>query len=356
MAENDDESQKTEDPTDKRLRDALEKGQVINSKEVGTFFAFLCLSIIIFSLGPSLLAKMTSFLKIFISDAFDFYIDGSNLNYIFKKIIINFFLLIIFPLSALIIVSILSSYFQMGNFVFSFESITPKLEKLSLIKGLKRIFSFKSIFEFLKGILKIIIISIILFAIIYPHLSEVNNLYNLDIKAILAIYHKIIANVFIASTAILAIIAIADYLYQRYEYFKSLRMTKQEVKEEFKQTEGSPEIKAKLKKIRNERARNRMMQSIPDSDVIITNPTHYSIALKYDQKTMKAPKLVAKGLDLIALKIREIAKEHSIPLYENPILARTLYKDVEIEQEVPVKYYKAVAEVISYVYNLQKNK
>ena len=354
MAESEDESQKTEEPSEKRLRDAIEKGQVIFSKELNSFLLFVMITLIVVGFIPFLLPKIHYFLKNIIEDAAYFSIERVNLGDFASVIVKKILLFLALPFSLIVIIVILSSFMQMGTFVLSTDPISPKLSNLSLMKGLKRLFSLKSLIEFFKGIIKIIIVGGAIYFVIRPYIGTLSNIYLNNIDTIISILFNLIKKIFIVTSIILAFVAVMDYLYQRYEYYQSLRMTKQEVKEEYKQQEGSPEIKAKLKKIRSDRSRRRMMQEVPKSDVVITNPTHYSVALKYDAKEMRAPILVAKGQDIIALKIREVARDNKIPIVENPILSRALYANVEVGQEIPVEYYKAVAEVISYVYSIKK--
>ena len=210
--------------------------------------------------------------------------------------------------------------------------------------------------EFLKGLVKIGIVSWVVVIAVSPQLPNVYQSHMLDTLGILALLSQILTRMLIGVCIALFFIAVLDYLYQRLMFYKQLRMTRHEVKEEMKQTEGNPEIKAKLRSIRMNRARKRMMAAVPQADVVITNPTHFSIALRYDPATMQAPIVVAKGIDEIALIIREVAKEHDIPLFENPPLARALFDSAEIDKEIPVAHYQAVAEVISYVFNLKKKK
>ena len=214
----------------------------------------------------------------------------------------------------------------------------------------------RSLVEFIKGIIKLAIVACIVYLSLMSDIQDMLIYPQFDIGQIIYKIQQVVNHIMLYVCIFLAIIAVADYSYQRFEYIKSLRMTKEEVKEEFKQAEGSPEIKKKLKSIRLERAQNRMMLDVPDAEVVITNPTHYSIALQYKPKEMNAPILVAKGVDHIALKIREIANDNEVPLIENKPLARALYDNVEIGDEVPTEHYETIAEIISYVYKLKGKK
>jgi flagellar biosynthetic protein FlhB len=218
------------------------------------------------------------------------------------------------------------------------------------MKGFGRLFSMKSIVEFIKGLLKISAIGFIGYIMVEPYMASIEHSINIPTLDILIETQSLAIRMMIGILIAFFIIAMADFLYQRWEFMKQMRMTKQEVKDEYKQTEGDPFIKGKLKQLRMEKARQRMMQNVPKADVIITNPTHFSIALKYDTEISDAPIVIAKGVDEVAFRIRELAKEHDIIIFENPPLARSLYDTVEIDDPIPIEFYKAVAEIISFVY------
>jgi len=353
MAEEDDDSQKTEEPTQKRLDDAIKKGQVIYSKEVTSFLMLFCITITILTFIPYNSKKVSFWLQNFFSDLHVYEINDANVKTIFITTIKNAVLPFFLPLFLIMVIAILSSLLQSGHMIFSFDPISPKWEKLSPLKGLKRMFSVRSLIEFFKGLVKITFIGIVLYLTIYPDLNKIITLHELSEIGIMAFLLSLIGKMLIATCIIFGFIGISDYFYQRYQYFKSMMMSKEEIKEEYKQMEGNPEVKAKLKQLRTKRAKQRMMANVPKADVIITNPTHFSVALEYKEDSMRAPKVIAKGQDLVALKIREIAKFHNIPLVENKQLARALYANAELDEEIPLEYYKAVAEVISYVYKIK---
>lgn len=258
------------------------------------------------------------------------------------------------PLAFLFIVAFLAPFVQVGP-LFAPEAIKPEISKISPIKGFKRLFSMRSLMEFAKGLLKLAIIGVVGVIIIYPYFDKFEHFIGLPIPLLMGELKSLVVSLMIGVLIVLVVVAVIDLVYQRHEHAKKMRMTKQEVKDEYKQTEGDPHVKARLRQLRSEKARQRMMQAVPSADVVITNPTHYSIALKYDPETMEAPLCVAKGIDEIALRIREVAKQHDIILYENRPLARTLYDTVEIDETIPVEQYQAVAEVISFVFK-QKGK
>jgi len=352
MAEEQDDAQKTEEPTRKRLEDAAERGQVITSRETASFFMLLAFTLVIGWVAPGLFRKTQLILSSLIERPESFATDNQSIFNLTVDIIEQLAAVLAIPLAACVVAAFAGSLIQ-GRIVFSAEPIIPKLEKISLSKGLERMFSARSLTEFGKGILKIVVVGIVAYYAVLPYFSHIKQLPDISIAGMLAFLFLTAKRMLIGICIVMFFIAIFDYLYQRYEYIRSLRMSKQEVKDEYKQQEGDPQVKARLRQIRIERARRRMMSAVPTADVIVTNPTHYSIALKYDQATMRAPKVVAKGLDNIALRIREVAEEHDIPLFENPPLAQALYATVEIDREVPAEHYKAVAEVISYVYRIK---
>jgi flagellar biosynthetic protein FlhB len=210
--------------------------------------------------------------------------------------------------------------------------------------------------EFVKGIVKLMVISFAGIVVLMPYFDGLEHFVGLDFGQAMDDMRTLFLRMMVAVLTVLFVLAIMDYLYQRYDFMQKMRMSKQELKEEFKQTEGDPQVKARLRQLREQKARQRMMQAVPEADVVITNPTHYAVALKYDSKAMDAPQMVAKGADLVAQKIRELAKEHKVPVVENAPLARALYDSMEIEQTIPAEHYKAVAEVISYVFRLKGKK
>lgn len=347
-----DESQKTEDPTQHRLNEALKKGQVAFSREVTSFLMLLSFTLLIIWLAPYLLNRASYNLQDYIEHSADIPVDEVSIMYIAKKIVMDMWGVLIFPLMIAVVVAFISAIGQNG-IIASIEPIIPKLEKISVLKGLKRLFSLKSVVELLKGILKISMVALVGFITVYPDLIRMETLHSYSIDNMVQLLDTLAGRILIGACVIMALVAIIDYMYQRHEYIKNLRMSKKDIKDELKQTEGNPEIKAKLRQIRMQRAQQRMMSAVPNADVVITNPTHFAVALQYDAETMRAPVCVARGQDHIALKIREIAKKHQITIVENPPLARALFDNMDIDEEIPNEHYQAVAEVISYVYKLK---
>ncbi len=352
MAEEQDKSQKTEEPTPKRLEEAVKKGQVAFSREVGSFFVLLTFTLIVAWMVPSLMHDTMEILSHFIQRPSSYPADVGNLGNILYNVVSDVALIMALPFLAYVIGALAAGMIQ-KPLVFSLEPIKPKLEKISVMKGIERMFSLRSIIEFLKGLVKIAITIVIVAIVVWPDMKELERLPNTSVYPFLAFLDDIISQMLISVAIIMFFVALLDYMYQRYEYIKSLKMSKQEIKDEYKQQEGDPLIKQKLRSIRMERARKRMMAEVPNADVVITNPTHFAVALRYDTKTMQAPLVIAKGKDKVAMRIREVAEEHKIPVVRNPPLARSLYADVELEEEVPMELYQAVAEVIGYVYRLQ---
>jgi flagellar biosynthetic protein FlhB len=257
------------------------------------------------------------------------------------------------PAFALSLVAVFAGPVLQRGFVIATERLHPKLDHLSPMAGFKRIFSLRSVVEFGKSLAKLLIVGAVAAVLLLPELDRLPLLPSFDEFQLLHEMHALALRLVAGVLAVLAALAAFDYGYQWFSFRKSMRMTKEEMKEEYKQTEGDPVVKGKLRQIRQARARQRMMAAVPDASVVITNPTHYAVALKYEAGDRGAPKCVAKGADAIAAKIREVATAHGVPLVENPPLARALYASMDIDEEVPEEHYKAVAEVISYIFRLK---
>jgi flagellar biosynthetic protein FlhB len=351
MADDDkeDDASKTEDPSAKKLEESRKRGQVAQSRDLSTWVMFLAATLLIGAATPSMFHNFTHDLKAFLEHAHQFTMGSADIenllattSLIALKGSFLFFIILVFA-------AILGPTMQIGLLI-SPDVLKPDISKISISKGFSRLFSLKSFVEFLKGLLKMVAIGAIGFSLVAPYLDNIEHSIDTSPFDILEEIKSLAIRMMVGILIALLAIALADFLYQRWEFMKQMRMTKQEVKDEYKQTEGDPFIKGKLKQLRMEKARQRMMQNVPKADVIITNPTHFSIALKYDTEISEAPIVIAKGVDNVAFRIREIAKEHDIILYENPPLARTLFDTVDIDHPIPVELYKAVAEIISYVY------
>lgn len=353
--EEQDESQKTEEPTAKRREEAHKKGQVAFSREVTSFLILCVLAITISGFAPSMLHNARLLLEPFITRPDSFILDPNGVSDVLMNSILGGLKILILPMAGTIFVVLMSSLLQNGV-IFTAEPIMPKLSKISPLGGLKRMFSARSLAEFLKGIVKIIIVGVVGFVAVYPELSHIRQLPNSTAEAMMSYLQSTCLKLLIGILIAMFFIAILDFFFQRWQLTKQLRMTKQEIKDEYKQTEGDPMVKQRLKALRQERARQRMMAAVPEADVVITNPTHFAVALKYDSQVMKAPIVVAKGQDLIAQRIRDVAKENDVPIVENKPLAQALYKSVKIDEEIPIVHYEAVAKIISYVYELKGRK
>mgnify|MGYP003629630548 CR=1 FL=1 len=347
MAEEDD-SQKTEDPTSKKLEDARKKGQVPVSKEVGNFMLLFGGGLVLMMLGPSMAEAVRDLSLGFID------VSRAGMPILFKDVMLGMLWVLGIPFVLLVFFAAAGHLLQNG-LVVAVDRIEPKPEKLNPLKGLKNQFSMKTMVEFVKNVSKLLLVGVVLTLVIMPELVDVELYPQIPLALTLERLYDMIVILLIATISLTAVIAGLDFAYQRYEFNKQMKMSKQEIKDEYKQTEGSPEIKAKVRQIRMQRAQQRMMSNVPDADVVITNPTHFAVALKYDIDTMGAPMCVAKGQDNIALKIREVAEENGVTVMENPPVARALFATVEIDQEVPPEHYKAVAEIISFVFR-QKGK
>lgn len=353
MAEEDqDDSQKTEDATPRKIEEAFKRGQVPNSREVSNFLMLLVLTLFVVAAMPWLLEQTKLALGVYIHSPDRIPMDAGSVQRVTLGLLKEISLLMAIVFVGALTAGILSTVLQNG-FNVSGEPLMPKLEKISLIQGFKRLFSMKSIVEFLKGIIKISVIGFVAFKLLQPHLLGLEMLPSFSMQDLLSFMLLVTLRLLMWTCVLMFVVAAVDLLYQRYEFFKGLRMSREELKKEYKETQGDPAIKAKLRQLRQERARNRMMTNVPKADVIITNPEHYSVALEY-KEGMAAPVVLAKGVDLVALKIREIATANNVPIVQNPPLARSLYAAVDIEAEIPAEHYQAVAEVISYVMQLKK--
>jgi flagellar biosynthesis protein FlhB len=352
MSEDQDDSQKTEDPTPKKLEDARRKGQVPMSREVNNWIMLLAGTIVVLAFGPAMMEDLARVLRTYFEQAHDLPPVPGGFQVVVVEAFRQVLIILALPLLFLLAAAFIGPFIQIGP-LFAPELIKADISKISLMKGFGRLFSVKSIMEFVKGVLKISIISIVGYMILSPFYGSIDHLVGLPIQEVSGEIKYLTTRLLIGILVVLFVIAAMDLLYQRYEHFKKMRMSKQELKDEYRQSEGDPHVKAKLRQLRQEKARARMMQAVPTADVVITNPTHYSVALKYDPDENDAPIVVAKGVDELALRIRETAREHDVLIMPNPPLARILFDTVEVDEMVPPEHYKAVAEIISYVFKLK---
>ncbi|TCK97908.1 flagellar biosynthetic protein FlhB [Natranaerovirga hydrolytica] len=349
--------EKTEKPTPRKREKSREEGQAVKSMEVNTAFLLIALFATIYFVAP---IWTQSFIDLFNDTYRMFDISGNDLsvNFVseFMKDIMWIMLGILTPvLIVVVIVGLLVNYLQVG-FRITPKALKPKFNKISPIQGFKRIFSLKSIFELVKSILKISIILTIVYVTLSGREKALLSLYDMNLNQIILWIGTLAIEIGLKVGGFFIFIALADYIYQKLKHEKDLKMTKQEVKDEHKMTEGNPEIKSKIRQKMKEVSMKRMMQDLPKADVIITNPTHFAVAIQYEQNSLKAPFVIAKGTDFMAKKIREKAKENDIEMVENKPLARTLYYTVEIGDEIPEELYQAVAEILAFVYTLKQSR
>ena len=349
---NQDESLKTEEPTARRLQEARDKGQVARSQEVSHWFMILAFALIMSLLAPAAARSLLAILKGFIEQPHAIQVDAEGLGDLVGGLMFDIAVILALPMVIIFSAAVMGSFIQIGM-VFSIEPLKPKLSKISPWAGLKRLFSSRALVEFAKGIGKLCIVGLVVFLLVWPQRDVIPLVPTLPMIEFLELERGLAVRILFGVVAVMTVLAILDFMYQRLQHHKQLRMTKQEVKDELKQSEGDPMIKARLRQIRMERARRRMMAAVPEADVVVTNPTHYAVAMRYDADTMPAPRVTAKGIDEVARRIRQVAEKSGVPVVENPPLAQALYGSVELEAEIPPEHYKAVAEVIGYVMRLK---
>ena len=351
MADENDSSDKTQDPTQKRLDDAHDRGDVAKSQEVNTWFMIAGGTLVMSTFSGSI-GGIEIPLRNLIANSWMFHADGPSLLALAKSLEYMLIAALGVPFLMLAIAAFAGNMVQ-HRLVWSGESLKPSFSKVSPASGAKRIFGKQAAANFAKGLFKVIALGAVMSAILWPERFRLESMVRFDPSAVLGITVSLTLRLMGAVVAMLAVVAIADYFFQYRQWFERQKMSLQEMKEEFKQSQGDPHIKGRLRQLRHARMKKRMMTAVPKASVIITNPTHYAVALSYE-RGMTAPICVAKGVDLIALKIREIARQHDIPIVENVPLARALHATVEIDAEIPVEHYHAVAEVIGYVMGLKR--
>lgn len=347
-----DDASKTEDPTPKRLEEARRKGQVALSREMNSWLMLLVATLLIMALSQPMLSSTRELLKFYLEQSHTLPGAPGGLSIILGGAFWEMMKILALPLIILMLAAFLGPFLQVGP-LWAPEILKPDLSKLSPIKGFGRLFSRRAVLEFVKGILKLAIVSVVATMLLRPYFGSIEHMVGLPPLLMLDEMKFLVLRMLAGTLVAFLIIAVADLVYQRMEFMKKMRMTKQELKDEYRQSEGDPMVKGRLRQLRAEKARQRMMANVPKADVVITNPTHFAVALQYNPDTMEAPICVAKGMDNIALKIREIAKENNVTIYESPPLARVLYDSVEIDEAIPAEHFKAVAQVISYVFRMK---
>ncbi len=354
MSDGQDDSQKTEEPTEKRLREAEEKGDVPRARDVGLLTAMAAAWLIALLVAEGVTATVGRTLLPLIENPDDFRLDGSAFDVLhgMRWLILGVGAALA-PLFGILAGAAVVSALGQGPLVASTERIRPKLSNLSPLKGLKRIVSRQAVVEFAKSVVKLLIIAAAAWFAVEPYITWTEGLVGIDVAALPDLLRDVTLRLLLAVLLATVLMAVVDVLWNRFEWRRRLRMSFQELKDEFKQTEGDPKIKARLREVRRERSRRRMMASVPRATVVITNPTHFAVALEYDRGRLPAPVCLAKGADLIALRIRAIAEENGVPVVENPPLARALHASAELDELIPLEHYQAVAEVITYVLRLK---
>lgn len=351
-----DKDEKTEKPTSKRRSDARKEGQVLQSREIKSAFILLVSFFALKYLGSFMYANLQEFTRkafIYYTVKKDLLTDG-NLWPLVAEIFLVLFKILAPMMGVIAFAALLSCYAQVG-FLFTTKPLMPKLSKINPIQGFKRLFSINSLVELAKSIFKIVIVGLVAYYYVKNEVDDIILLLDKPVGEIVLYIANLIINVALIMGVALVALGVADYIFQWRKYEKDLMMTKQEVKEEHKQVEGNPQIKSKIRQKQRESSLRRMMTEIPKADVVITNPTHYAVAVKYDALVADAPMVLAKGQDYIALRIKELAKEHKIEIVENKPLARALYDSTDIGEQIPAELFQAVAEVLAFVYSL-KNK
>jgi flagellar biosynthetic protein FlhB len=344
--------EKTEDATPKRKEEARKKGQVARSIEINSAFVILAAFFALKVVGGYIYTELADYMRLAFTSfsAADFTAESVQLLFINFAIVL--FKAILPVMLVIALVGLISNLIQVG-FMFSLEPLMPQFSRINPLSGFKRVFSKRSLVELLKSIIKITIVSYFVYRFILKTSGEVPKLIGAELADSLNTAVSFTLDLVFQISAVMIVLAAVDFLYQTWEHKQSLKMSKQEVKEEYKQMEGNPQIKGKIKERQRAFAMQRMMQEVPKADVVVTNPTHFAVALKYDQ-SMAAPVVVAKGQDFIAQRIKEVARENKVTIVENKPLARSLYSAVDIGSSVPPELYQAVAEVLAYVYRLKK--
>jgi flagellar biosynthesis protein FlhB len=348
-----DASDRTEDPTQRRLDQALERGDVVKSQEVNAWFVIAAATLALLAFSNSMGSGLTSTFRGLIANSYAIPVDGGGALRLFKQLGVEIMAAVAIPFLLLMLAAIGGNMIQ-HRLVWSTEALKPKLSKVSLASGFKRLFSKQAVANFVKGLLKLALLGAIMVALLWPQRYRLESLIGMDPLAVAMLSKTLSLELMGAVVAVLALVAAADYLFQYRQWYEKQKMSLKEIKDEFKETDGDPKIKAKIRQLRQSRVRKRMMAAVPTATVVITNPTHFAVALKYD-RGMTAPVCVAKGQDMIALKIREVAKQNNVPVVENPPLARALHATVEVDQEINPEHYKAVAEVIGHIMRLNRS-
>ncbi len=352
MPEGQDQQEKTEKATPKKRSEARKKGDVAKSREVPSVAVLLAGLSTLCLFGPFMYSHMNSLMKRSFLLIKTPVLDLPGLLTISEDVVLQFIVIVIPVMAAVALIAVLSNLMQVGV-MFSWKKLAPEFSKISPMKGLSRLFSKQSFMELFKSLTKLAIVGGIAYWTIKGEMEQIQNLGRIEVLGIALYILKVILKIFLRVCIVMIIVAVIDYTFQKWQFEEKLKMTKQEVKEEYKQSEGDPLVKSRIRRTQLEAARKRMMQEVPKADVVVTNPVHLALAVKYDSSVMNAPRVVAKGAELIAERIKTLARENAVPIVENKELAQNLYKMVDIGDEVPSDFYQAIAEVLAYVYRLK---
>ena len=353
MADESSGQEKTEEPTGRRLSEARKKGDVTKSMEVPSAAVLLLGLFTLYATGGYMLEQLLAVLRYYLGHLHTIKITPGNMMTITQNSMLQFGLMV-GPLMAVVLVTALAANYAQIGVIFTTEKIAPSFEKINPIKGTANIFSMQTMANTVKSIAKLTIVSYVAYREVMKNMDGLIPLMDQQPYEIMVFYAKVSFWIFLKSALIIALLAALDYVFQRWQFMKKMKMTKQELKEEAKMTEGDPQVKGRIRSIQMEMARKRMMAEVPEADVVITNPTRLAVALRYDSAIMAAPKVVAKGAGVVAQRIKDIARENNVPLVEDKSLARALFKTVDLDENVPENLFQAVAEVLAYVYKLKK--
>lgn len=346
--------EKTEQPTPRKLQDARRKGQVAQSKDLSSAIVLMAAVALVYGISKDIVSQMEKHLTWYFTNCFTFGLPESRLYWTLAKTLLEVFLIFSPILLAVIVFALLSNVMQSG-FLFSLEAVAPKPERINPLEGLKKIFSMNSLVELVKSLLKVIVVGVVSYLVAVKYVPQLLLVYFKNPAQEMLEVMSVILTVAAAGGGAFLILALADFFYQRYSFIKNLRMTKQEIKDEYKNTEGDPQIKGWLRRRQREVVMNSIRQEVPRATVVVTNPIHYAVALRYEEGVTTAPVVVAKGAGDIALRLKKIASDSRVPVVENPPLARALFQQVDIGREIPAGLYQAMAEVLAMVLKLKKS-
>ena len=344
--------EKTEKATPKKRQEARKRGQVPQSMEVPSALVLLGTLLCLLALGSYYRDRVFGLFGAVLNGGLAMEITPGNVLSLFSGFVVQLMWLMAPIFAVALVMAVFAGYAQFG-LLFTPAVLRPNLKRIDPITGFRNLFSWRSVAEFIKSTLKLILVGIVVYSLLWSERHRFLMLANVPVEEMFAYTVDLVVRLILFVAVLLFLLSIADYVYQRYEYEKSLRMSKQDIKDEHKQQEGDPLVRSRIRQKQRQIAMMRMMQEVPKADVVITNPTHYAVAMRYDGATMEAPKVVAKGADYLAIRIREIARAHDVAIVENRPLARTLYERTEVGDTIPADLYHAVAEVLAYVYRLK---